>query len=101
MFRHLLYPFLPYRSFIVPILVLSSIVVPIWSFFRLYHLRTSGQRKSFRRELLLLIFVAYLSGVAAVTLLPNHSSRQVAETMVGIQLRPNMAALTCSSATLS
>jgi glycopeptide antibiotics resistance protein len=100
MLRHLLYPFLPYRSFVVPILAVSSIVVPCWLLFRWYRLRASDRDLSFQRELLLLIFVAYLSGVAAVTLLPNHSSRQVAETMVGIQLRPNLASLTCASGTL-
>lgn len=100
MFRHLLYPFLPYRSLILPILVVSAVVVPCWLAFRLHRARTTGHRPSLRREILLLIFVVYLSGLAAVTLEPNHPSREVAETMVGVELRPNLASLTCSSAFL-
>ena len=100
MLRHLIYPLLPYRSFAFPILVLASIVVPCWLVFRLYRLRTSGHRLSFQREILLLTFVVYLSGLAAATLIPNHSSRLVAETAVGIELHPSLASLTCSSATL-
>jgi glycopeptide antibiotics resistance protein len=100
MFRHLLYPFLPYRSFAVPILVLSAITVPCWLVFRLYRLRTPGHRLSIRREILLLTVVLYLSGLAAVTLVPSHPSRMVAEATVGMQLRPNLASLTCSSALL-
>ncbi len=100
MLRHLLYPFLPYRSFAIPILVLSAIAVPCWLILRLYRLRTSGRPMSFQRELLLLIFVAYLSGLAAVTLEPNHPSRAVAEAMVPVELHPDLASLTCSSALL-
>ena len=100
MFRHLLYPFLPYRSFAYPFLVLSAIAIPCWLVFRLYRLRTPGHRLSFHREILLLIFVVYLSGLAAATLIPNHSSRFVAETAVGIELHPSLASLTCSSAIL-
>jgi glycopeptide antibiotics resistance protein len=95
-----LYPFLPYRSFAFPILVLSAIVVPCWLVFRLYRHRTSGHPLSFRREILLLTFVVYLSGLAAATLIPNHNSRSAAEAAVGIDLQPNLASLTCSSATL-
>jgi glycopeptide antibiotics resistance protein len=100
MFRHLLYPFLPYRSFFFPFLVLSAIAVPSWLIFRLYRLRTPGHRLSFRREILLLTFVVYLSGLATATLIPNHNSRSAAEAAMGIDLRPNLASLTCSSATL-
>ena len=100
MFRHLLYPFLPYRSFAFPFLVLSAIAVPCWLVFRLYRLRTPGHRLSFHREILLLTFVVYLSGLAVATLLPNHNSRLAAEAAVGIDLRPNLASLTCSSAIL-
>ncbi|PYP78237.1 MAG: hypothetical protein DMD35_11945 [Gemmatimonadetes bacterium] len=100
MFRHLLYPFLPYRSLVVPILVLSAIVVPCWLLFRLYRVRTSGHRPSVGRELVLLIFVVYLSSLAAVTLEPNHPSRMVAEASVAIDLRPSLGSLTCSSAFL-
>jgi glycopeptide antibiotics resistance protein len=100
MLPRFLYPFLPYRSFLVPILVLSAIVVPCWLAFRLYRRRTAGHRVSFKRELLLLTFVLYLSGLAAVTLEPSRPSRLVAESMVRVELRPNPAALTCSTASL-
>jgi glycopeptide antibiotics resistance protein len=100
MFRHLLYPFLPYRSFFFPFLVLSAIAVPCWLIFRLYRLRTPGHRLSFRREILLLTFVVYLCGLATATLIPNHNSRLAAEAAMGIDLRPNLASVTCSSATL-
>lgn len=100
MLRQLFYLFLPYRSFAVPILVLSAIVVPCWLVFRLYRFRTPGHRVSFRREVLLLAFVVYLVGLAAATLTPNRSSRLLAEGRGGIELHPNLASLTCSSATL-
>jgi glycopeptide antibiotics resistance protein len=100
MFRQLLYPFLPYRSFVFPILVLSAIAVPCWLVFRLYRLRTRGHPLSLPREILLLTVVLYLSGLAAVTLEPNHPSRLVAEAMVPIELHPDLASLTCSSALL-
>ena len=100
MFRHLLYPFLPYRSFAYPFLVLSAIAIPCWLVFRLYRLRTPGHRLSFHREILLLIFVVYLSGLATATLIPNHKSAVAAEAAVGIELHPNLASLTCSSAIL-
>jgi glycopeptide antibiotics resistance protein len=95
-----LFPFLPYRSFFFPFLVLSAIAVPCWLVFRLYRLRTPGHRLSFRREILLLTVVVYLSGLATATLIPNHNSRQAAKAAMGIDLRPNLASLTCSSATL-
>lgn len=100
MLRELYYQFLPYRSYAFPILVLSAIVLPCWLVFRLYRFRTVGQRLSFRREFLLLTFVFYLVGLAAATLTPNRSSRMRAEGRGGIELRPNLAALTCSSASL-
>jgi glycopeptide antibiotics resistance protein len=95
-----LYPFLPYRSFIVPILVVCAVVVPCWLFFRLYRRRTPGHRSSFSREILLLIFILYLSGLAAVTLEPNHPSPSVAEATLAIDLQPSVASLTCSAASL-
>jgi glycopeptide antibiotics resistance protein len=95
-----LFPLLPYRSFAFPFLVLSAITVPCWLVFRLYRLRTPGHRPSFRREILLLTFVVYLSGLASATLLPNHNSRSAAEAAMGLDLHPNLASLTCSSATL-
>jgi glycopeptide antibiotics resistance protein len=100
MVPRLLYPFLPYRSYAFPFLVLTAITVPCWLVFRLYRRRTPGHRLSLRREILLLIFVVYLSGLATATLLPNHNSRAAAEAAVGIELHPNLASLTCSSATL-
>jgi len=95
-----LFPLLPYRSIAFPFLVLSAISVPCWLVFRLYRLRTPRDRLSFQREILLLTFVVYLSGLTAATLIPNHSSRLVAETAVGIELHPSLASLTCSSAAL-
>src|SRR5258705_5945639 len=100
MFRHLLYPFLPYRSFAFPILVLSAIAVPCWLVLRLYRLRARGHNLSVPREILLLTVVLYLSGLAAATLTPSHPSRLVAETMVRVEPHLNLASLTCSNATL-
>ena len=95
-----LFPLLPYRSFAYPFLVLSAIAVPCWLVFRLYRLRTPGHGLSFYREILLLTFVVYLSGLAVATLIPNHNSRLAAEAAVRIDLHPNLASLTCSSAIL-
>ena len=100
MLRQLLYLFLPYRSFLAPILALSAIVVPCWLAFRLYRHRTRGLALSLPREILLLTFVLYLSALAAVTLSPNRSSRLLAAGTGGIDFRPNLASLTCSSASL-
>jgi glycopeptide antibiotics resistance protein len=100
MLRHLIYPLLPYRSFAFPILVLCAIIVPCWLVFRLHRHRTRGHPWSFPREILLLTFVLYLAGLAAVTLEPNRSSRYRAEAMVGIDLQPSLTSLTCSTANL-
>jgi glycopeptide antibiotics resistance protein len=100
MIPRFLYPFLPYRSLAVPFLVVSAIAIPCWVVFRLYRRRTGGHPQSFRRETLLLTFVVYLSGLAAVTLIPNHNSREAAEAAVGMDLHPNLASLTCSGASL-
>jgi glycopeptide antibiotics resistance protein len=100
MIPRFLFPFLPYRSFFFPFLVLSAIAVPCWLVFRLYRLRTSGHRLSFQREILLLTFIVYLCGLATATLTPNHNSRAAAEAARGIDLRPNLASLTCSAAIL-
>ena len=97
MLRHLLYPLLPYRSIVYPFLVLTAIVGPCWLVFRLYRTRTSRHSASFGRELVLLAFVVYLSGLAAATLEPNRSRAPVSATD-GLELRPNLASLTCSSA---
>src|SRR5436305_11138578 len=100
MLRQLAYLILPYRSFALPILVAWAIAVPCWFVFRFYRRRTPGLRVSLPREMLLLCFVLYLSALAAVTLSPSRPSRQVVETMVRVELRPNLASLTCSSASL-
>jgi glycopeptide antibiotics resistance protein len=100
MIPRFLFPLLPYRSFAFPFLVLSAITVPCWLVFRLFRLRIRGHRLSFQREILLLTFVVYLSGLASATLLPNHNSRTAGEAAVGIDLHPSLASLTCSSATL-
>jgi hypothetical protein len=94
------YPFLPYRSFFFPFLVMSAIGVPCWLVFRLYRLQAPGHGLSFHREILLLTFVVYLCGLGTATLIPNHNSRLAAEAAVGIELHPNLASLTCSSTTL-
>lgn len=100
MFRQLLYPVLPFRHFFFPIFVLCVIVLPAWSVLRWYRLRSSGQTLSSPREILLLITVLYIAVVAAVTLTPNRKSGLHAESAVGIELHPNLASLTCSSAIL-
>jgi glycopeptide antibiotics resistance protein len=100
MLRHLLYPFLVYRSIAFPFFVLSSIVVPCWLVFRLYRLRVLRHRLSFRREVLLLIFVLYLCGLVAATLTPNHNPRFNPNAATRVVLRPNLASLTCSSPSL-
>ncbi|MFL5480922.1 MAG: VanZ family protein [Gemmatimonadaceae bacterium] len=94
----LFYPFLVYRSFFFPFFALSAIVVPCWLLFRLYRLRTSRQPLALRRELVLLTFVLYLSGLASATLAPNRPSRLHADDTMGMELHPNLAALTCPPA---
>ena len=100
MLRQLLYLFLPYRSFLAPILALSAIVVPCWLAFRVFRHRTRERAFSFAREILLLTFVLYLSALAAVTLSPNRSSRLLAAGAGGIEVRPRVASLICSAANL-
>jgi glycopeptide antibiotics resistance protein len=95
-----LFPLLPYRSFFFPFLVLSAITVPCWLVFRLYRRRDREHATPVLREMVLLIFVIYLTGLAVATLIPNRNSRRVAETALGIDLQPRLASLTCSSATL-
>jgi glycopeptide antibiotics resistance protein len=100
MLRHLLYPLLPYRSIFIPFLVVSAVAVPCWLIFRLYRLRANAHPAAFGRELLLLVFVVYLSGLAAATLEPNRNSRAHVTATDGLELRPDLASLTCSSASL-
>ena len=100
MLRQIYYEFLPYRSMVAPFLLLAAIVVPCWLAFRLYRYRTRDHRNPFWREMLLLVFVVYLAGLASATLTPNRSSRMLADGKGGIELRPNLASLTCSSSIL-
>jgi glycopeptide antibiotics resistance protein len=100
MLRQLTYPFLVYRSIVYPFLVVCAIAVPCWLLYRLYRRRTAAHRLSFPREILLLTAVVYLSGLTAATLTPNRSSRLRAEGRGGIELRPKLSSLTCSTANL-
>ena len=74
--------------------------MPCWLVVRLYRRRICGHYLSWQREVLLLVFVVYLSGLAAATLSPSRSSRYRADNTVGLELRPDPASLTCSSAAL-
>ena len=96
MYPRFMYPFLVYRSLFGPVLVLAAIVVPCWLAYRLYRLRAAGCRPSLLRELLLLAFVVYLSALAAATLTPNHGSVARARATEAVELRPDLASLTCS-----
>jgi glycopeptide antibiotics resistance protein len=87
-----------YRQVGFPFLILSAIALPCWLVFRLYRRRTRGHPLSARREILLLTVVVYLLCLATLTLTPNGSSRLRAEATAGIELHPNLASLTCSSA---
>jgi glycopeptide antibiotics resistance protein len=87
-----------YRQVGFPFLVLSAIALPGWLVFRLYRRRTLGQPLSVRREILLLTAVVYLLCVATLTLTPNRGSRLRADATRVLELRPNPASLTCSSA---
>ena len=87
-----------YRQVGFPFLILTLIALPLWLVFRLYRLRTLGHPLSIRREILLLTAVVYLLCVATLTLTPNRSSRLRADATMGIELRPKLASLTCSSA---
>jgi VanZ family protein len=97
MLRYLLYPFLAYRSVLFPTLLVSAVVVPCWLAVQLYRRRTPAQRSSLGREVLLLAFVVYLCGVAAATLNPNDRARMRTPNMPGLELRPRLATLVCSS----
>jgi len=98
MIRQLYYQFLAYRSLVVPFLVVSAITVPCWVAFRFYRARTSARISSLRRESLLLVFVIYLSGLIAATLLPNHNPRLLKLDTTRIELRPSQTTLTCPAA---
>ena len=98
MLRHLLYPLLPYRSMFLPFFIACAIAVPCWLLFRLYRRRTPAHRMSLAREVLLLIFVVYLAGLASATLTPNRSARYTAEATVGLDLHPSLTSLSCATA---
>ena len=97
MYPRILYPLLAYRSFLAPILHLCAVVVPGWLIARLSLRRAPEHRVSLARELLLLTFVVYLTLLAAVTLTPNHSARYDTDASVGLDLRPSLTSLTCST----
>lgn len=97
MLRHLVYPFLVYRDIFFPFFVLSAIAVPCWLGLRLYRHRARGRPFDLRREILFVIVVVYLAGLAAATLVPNGSARVRATGRGGIELHPNPTLLTCSS----
>lgn len=101
MLRDLYHQLLVYRSIVFPFIVVSAIAVPCWLAFRIYRVRASGRRISIYREVLLLVVVLYLSGLAPATLAPNHNPRLRDEPMAGIELRPNLAVLTCSAGSLA
>ncbi len=83
-----------------PFLILSVIALPCWLVFRLYRRRTQGHPLSAPREILLLTVVVYFLCVATLTLTPNRGSRARNEPTRVIELQPNLASLTCSSAIL-
>ena len=89
-----------YRQVGFPFLILSAIALPCWLVFRLYRRRTLGHPLSARREILLLTVVVYILCLVTLTLTPNGSPRLRAAATGGIELRPNLASLTCSSASL-
>lgn len=100
MLRNLLYPFLLYRSVLQPTVILSLLVVPCWLVLRLYRVRSSARRSSFGHEFLLLTFVVYLCGLAAATLNPNDRARMRTPAMPGLELRPKLTTLACTSPNL-
>ncbi|HEX6573456.1 MAG TPA: VanZ family protein [Gemmatimonadaceae bacterium] len=100
MLREIYYSFLPYRSFLEPIFAVCVITVPCWLLFRFIRYWMRRSSTSFSREILLVVAVLYVSGIVAVTLSPNRSSRLISEGRGGIDLRPSLASLTCSSPSL-
>ena len=87
-----------YQQVGVPFLILSAIALPFWLVFRLYRLRSLRHPLSARREILLLTALVYLLCLVTLTLTANRGLR--GEATAGIELRPNLASLTCSSASL-
>ena len=100
MLREIFYFFLPYRSFLDPFFAVCAVTVPCWLVFRVLRRWRRGQPISLSREVLLLVSVLYISGLIAVTLSPNRSSRLISQGRGGIDLRPSAASLICSSSSL-
>lgn len=100
MWRHLLYPLLPYRSFLGPIAVAWAVVLPVWLGVRWMRRRQAASRVTAARELLLLVFALYLAALAAVTLSPNDSARLREAGTGGIDLQLSAASLTCTGPTV-
>ena len=100
MLREIFYLFLPYRSFLDPFFAVIAVTVPCWLVFRVLRRWRRGRPVSLSREMLLLVSVLYISGLVAVTLSPNRSSRLISQGRGGIDLRPSAASLTCSSSSL-
>lgn len=88
MLRELYHQFLPYRSMAFPFLVASGIAVPCWLAFRLYLHRTRRRPPSFPREILLLIVVVYLAGLASATLTPTEALAHAPRVGVELSSRP-------------
>jgi glycopeptide antibiotics resistance protein len=101
MLREIFYFFLPYRSFLSPIFAVCAVTVPCWLLFRVILYWTRRRATSLPREMLLLVAVLYVSALVAVTLSPNRSSRLISQGRGGIDLRPSVASLTCSSPALA
>lgn len=90
-----------YRQVGAPLFTLGAIVLPCWLAFRLYRRRTSGRRMSPAREILLLAAVLYLMCLTVATLTPNRNPRLRTHASMGVELRPDLATLTCASANRS
>ena len=106
MVPRILYPLLRYRGAVEQLgptfLVLCAIAIPCWVVYRRRRIRAAGHVQSRGREILLLIALVYLAGLATVTLAPTHASNARraelrSEPTAGIEFHPNMAALTCSA----
>ena len=105
MYPRILYPFLRYRGAVEqlgpPFLILCLVALFGWLAYRRHRVRI-GRPMSPRRQLLSVAFIIYLVGLATLTLAPGHSSRArqaqlQTEPDAGIELQPNLAALTCSA----
>lgn len=91
-------PFYRIREFGPPVLHLAVYVLPLWLAWRLYRHRVLRRPASLQRETLLLVALGYLLCLAVITLAPNHGSVARAASTAGVALVPDLASLTCSSA---